>query len=110
VTPLPFKLITLFDKKFLETSDEFGAFKRKITIEFDHTYEIPPHVSFYILPVNKKISSSNIIDVTNKKCVIEIEFGRSLRTSASTCTDNYDMTEDYTLHFHVRGILRKDVA
>jgi hypothetical protein len=98
--PISNRLKKAFETKFFEVSEN-RAFERKILIEFDHEYKIPPHVSFYVTPIDKHIDSVELIDITNKKCVIQIKFGGQ--------SSDWHMTADYTLHFHVRGVLRKDV-
>lgn len=80
----------------------------KIEIVFKNSYKIPPHVRYYITPFDNKINTSRVIELTTKRCTIEICYGIYMKDNGcGSYVEAYDhmMPTDTELHWMVDGVI-----
>jgi hypothetical protein len=68
-----------------------------ITISFKNTYQILPHVSFYITPIMNTGITCSIKEITCKQVTFTV----------LNNTPNVQTAEDLILHYHINGIVEQ---
>ena len=80
-------------------------FYTDISISFENTYTISPHISFYITPLSNSLDSCIIHEITTKHVVFRIKYGIINMPGVQTKqykTDNYSGLK---LHYKISGIV-----
>lgn len=107
------KLCEMFDEYMFDvapapatTSSDIPKvyYKQEIELVFKNKYKIPPHVNYYITPFDNKINKTKIIELTTKRCVIEISFGEYVCDNGYIRRDHM-MPTDTELHWMVDGVV-----
>jgi hypothetical protein len=75
-------------------------FSEDITISFKNTYQILPHVSFYVTPIMNTGITCSIKEITCKQVTFTI----------LNNTPKEQTPEDLTLHYHINGIVEQSPA
>ena len=73
------------------------SFSEDITISFKNTYQIFPHVSFYITPIMNTGITCSIKDITCKQVTFTV----------LNNTPKQQTPEDLILHYHINGIVEQ---
>jgi hypothetical protein len=83
-----------FSKRSYPTKSDFGDFIHRETIEFKEEYEILPHVSFFLTPLDKTNLICKITEITKKSVTFELSYVNPI----------LDSPPDAVLHWQIQGV------
>ena len=84
----------LQNKFFMFSKDTETEFFNTETVQFKQEYEILPHVSFFITPLEKSNLTCKIIEITKKSVTFEIRYVNPV----------LDSSPDAVLHWQIHGV------
>jgi len=83
-------------------------FYADITIPFTHTYNICPHVSFYITPLSNNLDECVIHEITTKYVVFRIKYGIDSPGPTVFRTYKCDIYSGLKLHYSISGVVKQN--
>jgi len=75
-------------------------FTTDVIIPFTHIYEIPPHISYYITPLQTLDLTIELKEITRKRAILQINYGN---------TTPYKETDALKLHYAIYGIAGEEL-
>lgn len=82
-------------------------FYADITVPFTHTYNISPHVSFYITPLSNTLDECVIHEITTKQVVFRIKYG-NINKGVYLNQIKQHIYSGLKLHYSISGVVKQN--
>ena len=79
-----------------------------IPINFEQTYKICPHVSFYITPLSNTLDECVIHEITTKQVVFRIKYGNMHKLGNNHPQYKTDIYSGLKLHYSINGVVKQN--